>query len=91
MKIPVSVNFNDPAVPENARLIRPLVWQDENSYCVLLGPDPQNGIFGCGDTVTTALKKWDQQLKNKLSTVKKNEAIAQFIRESMNASVYTIH
>jgi hypothetical protein len=85
---PMRVNFNDPAVPENARLLQPIVWQDETSYYVLLGADPQQGVFGCGDSVVTALKDWNQRLQEKLAAEKNSQAIAQFIRESMNAYMY---
>lgn len=88
---PMQVNFNEPGLPENARLLQPLVWQDESSYCVLLGSDPQKGVFGCGDTIAAALRNWNQHLQQKLAAEKNSNTIAQFIRDSMNAYVYTIN
>lgn len=88
---PVRVNFADPAIPENARMLRPLVWQDEHSFCVLLGPDPKAGIFGSGETVPSALKDWDYRLKAAMATKKPGSELAQFIRDALNASVYEIN
>jgi hypothetical protein len=78
-------------IPENARTLRPLVWQDENSYCVLLGPDPKAGVFACGETVRSALKNWDTNLKSVLATKKTGSELAQFIQDALNASVYDIN
>lgn len=87
----VRVNYSDPAVPENARMLRPLVWQDEQSFCVLLGPDPKAGVFGCGETVNSALKDWDFRLKAAMATKKNGTELAQFIRDALNAAVYQVN
>lgn len=42
--------------------LNPAVFRQGNSYCVLYGPAPQNGIFGCGSSIDEALTDWEGNL-----------------------------
>lgn len=42
--------------------LKPAVFRDGDSYCVLYGEDPQTGIFGCGSSVDEALSDWEGSL-----------------------------
>lgn len=86
----VVVDFDDASLPENVRALRPLVWHDEKTYCVLLGSDPKNGIFGCGETVHAALEHWNWNLQERMLRPEADDDVAQFIRDSLNASGYKI-
>lgn len=46
--------------------LQPVVFAEGDSYCCLLGPDPQAGVFGCGDSPDEALKDWDKNLQERL-------------------------
>jgi hypothetical protein len=59
----VDLNFEDRSLPEAVRMFRPVVWHDEFSICVLLGSDPEFGVFGCGDTLEKALNDWSTNLE----------------------------
>jgi hypothetical protein len=63
----VSIDYNSAEVPQNVRVLKPMVYMDGPAYCVLLGPDPATGVFGCGDTLKEALEDWDVNYKTYVS------------------------
>jgi hypothetical protein len=90
MKVPeemvVHIDSSDLNIPGSVNALQPVVFHDGNSYCCLLGPDPQAGIFGCGSTVIDALQDWDNHLKERLSSSDENDEVAQYVNDTMNAS-----
>jgi len=87
----VAVNFDDPSLPEHARQLRPLIWHDGDAYCVLLGPDPQSGVFGCEKSLEAALDDWNNNVRERLAHPRNDDEVAQFIKDNLNASVYKIN
>jgi hypothetical protein len=87
----VDINFEDATLPETVRRLRPMVWHDESAFCVLLGPDTQAGVFGCGETIRNALADWDAQVREVLKSAKPADEVARYIKDSMEASVYKIN
>ena len=49
-------DYSSPLVPESIKLLKPLIRRDGNAFCILHGPAPEAGIFGCGDTPEEAMK-----------------------------------
>ena len=84
MKVPV--NFNSADLLNSVRVLRPLVYKDGDSVCVVLGPDPQEGVFGCGPTTEVALKDWDTHLKERISSHKEGDDVAGYILEKLKGS-----
>ena len=82
-EIKVEVDFSDKQVPESAKIFNPLVFKDGDSYCVVLRPDPQEGVFGCGRTPVEALKDWDEHLKEKKEITDPNDEVAFYINETL--------
>jgi hypothetical protein len=87
----IQLNFDDPNLPMVVRKLQPLVWHDEASICVLLGPDPQAGVFGCGPTVEEALKDWTDHVDEALASSPEGDEVVTYIRDVMNASVKKIN
>jgi len=58
----VTDDIEDKAVPEVIREFRLAVYRDGESFCFLLGDDPQGGIFVCGETKELVLSDWLQHL-----------------------------
>ena len=54
----VSVDYQNLSLPASVQHLKPSIFREGNAYCVILGPDPQSGIFGCGDTLEEALNDW---------------------------------
>src|SRR5947207_2664795 len=83
----VEINFDDTTLSESMRTFRPLIYQDGDAYCCLLGPDPQEGVFGCGKTPQEALSDWDTHLQDRIQHHSPNDEVAQYICDTLKASV----
>ncbi|RYD72049.1 MAG: hypothetical protein EOP55_19515 [Sphingobacteriales bacterium] len=49
-----------------AKIFEPDVFIEANNYCALYGKNPQEGIFGCGQSVEEALTDWEDNLHKAL-------------------------
>lgn len=65
-----------PAIYQNIKLeyphlavhiiqLDPHIYQDGASFCCLSGPNPVEGVFGCGETEQMALLDWEINLIKK--------------------------
>lgn len=80
----VDINFASKEVPESARVLMPLVFKEGDAYCCVLGPDPQDGIFGCGKTPMRALKDWDRNLRKRKRIKDPDDEVAFYINETLS-------
>jgi len=53
--------------------LKPVIFQEGNPFCCLLGTDPQAGVFGCGDSLKEAIADWDQHLKERIKAPIRND------------------
>lgn len=84
--IKVTIDLNDKKVPDSVKTFQPVLFKDGNSFCCVLGPDPQEGVFGCGDTPIEALKDWDKNLQQRKEVTDKDDEVAAFIHRIINPS-----
>lgn len=70
----VTVEYSDAAI-----LLKPVVFKDGDSFCCILGPDPQMGVFGCGNTPEEALEEWNDQLKLRLKRSNQDDEVVQMV------------
>lgn len=42
----VKIDFENARLPESVKTLRPLFFEDGTGFCCVLGPDPQDGVFG---------------------------------------------
>jgi hypothetical protein len=75
----IEMNYESPGLPETVRKLKPAVYKDGQSFCCLLGPDPQQGVFGCGKTASEALSDWDLHVKDRAVDHPFGDEIAEFI------------
>jgi hypothetical protein len=61
--IPVDYNSNE--MPDAVRRYQPILLNDGNEYCCLLGEIPEYGIYGCGDSPEEAIMHWNQKYLQK--------------------------
>jgi hypothetical protein len=78
----VDIDYSDVQLPESVKTFQPLLFKEGNSYCCVLGPDPQAGVFGCGDTPIHALQDWDKHLKE-YEPRDENDEVAMYIQETL--------
>jgi len=72
-------------LPESASVLRPALWQDGDEYCALLGPDPQEGVFGCGPTPQQAIQDWDLHLQERRAVHKPGDEVVAYVEEKLAA------
>jgi hypothetical protein len=65
-EVVLRIDYNSKDLPQSVRELKPTVYlEDKNTFCCILGEDPEAGIFGCGRTPFEALLNWDQHLQQK--------------------------
>jgi hypothetical protein len=75
----IELNYESPGLPDTVRKLKPALYKDGDSYCCLLGPDPQEGIFGCGNTQAEALADWDMHVKDRALDHPFGDKVAEFL------------
>jgi hypothetical protein len=81
----VKIDFSAPGIPSSVKMFRPLVFHDGDAFCCVLGPDPQLGVFGCGETLEKALTDWDGHLKEQISQDRESD-VSKYIVDTLEAS-----
>ena len=65
----IEIDYSDLGYPAKARKLRPHVFQNGEVYYCVYGPDPQVGIFGCGDTPLEAIEDWENDLQIRIEKI----------------------
>lgn len=63
----VDFDFDQDWVPKRAKKLRPHIYKDGLEYCCVFGPDPQVGIFGCGNDAEAAIMEWEDDLNERIT------------------------
>jgi hypothetical protein len=82
----VPVDYEAADIPPSVKEFKPAVFKDGPSFCVLLGPDPQTGVFGCGDTTDDALVDWDKHLQERARNPKDGDDLDEYIQDTLAVS-----
>ena len=85
-ELKVAIDLDDKDIPESAKTFQPVLFKDGNSFCCVLGPDPEEGVFGCGQTPVEALKDWDKNLQQRMKVTEKNDEVALYIQRVIDPS-----
>jgi len=59
----IRIDYDASDLPETAKELKPVLFREGNVICCLSGSDPRSGIFGCGSTLSEAIKDWDADFK----------------------------
>jgi hypothetical protein len=90
MRIPeemlVHFNYEAKDVPQTVRELRPVIFQDGNDFCCVLGPDMKKGIFACGLSPQEALKNWQRNLDQRIKNHSDNDEVANYVVDALKAS-----
>ncbi|MGN6491179.1 MAG: hypothetical protein ACTHLE_04225 [Agriterribacter sp.] len=79
----ITVDYDSHDLPAVAKIFKPVIYKDGTAYCCLLGPDPQAGIFGCGETPKEAVIDWEAHLQAGLVAGTESEGIIQYIKKRL--------
>src|SRR5690606_7178376 len=80
--IRVEIDLTSESMPRTIRTLLPAVYKEGDSYCCLLGPDPEQGIFACGNTPESALSAWEEQLRKRIIDADENDEVATYAKDA---------
>lgn len=83
-KAKIALNYEDPDLPGSVSQFKPILFKEGDSYCVLLGPDPQEGVFGCGDSPEAAMKDWVKHFNDEIDNPTEGNETTRFILDNLN-------
>ncbi|HQW16216.1 MAG TPA: hypothetical protein PKY86_05340 [Niabella sp.] len=90
MKIPaamqIDIDFEQDDLSKAVKDLHPVLWHDGQGYCCLLGPDPQEGILGCGMTKEEALSDWEINLRERVQTAGADDEVGQYVIDTLKIS-----
>jgi hypothetical protein len=76
----VFIDYESETIPQSVYVFRPVVYEDGNAYCCILGPDREAGVFGSGTTPKDAMEDWEKHVRELIAgPKKKNSSTAQYI------------
>jgi len=83
----IKIDFAMDGLPKSIKVFEPLLFLEGDVFCCVLGPNPQDGIYGRGDTEKEALLEWDKNLKDRIKSKDPNDSVAQYVIDTLNTSV----
>ncbi len=84
MKVPL--DYSDKLLSPAVRTFKPILFQDGEWFGCVLGPNPQHGIFGFGDTPAEAFNDWEKNLKERIRHPRKNDEVVKYIFEVLRGT-----
>lgn len=82
-EIKIDIDFRNENLPESARQLEPVVFKEAGSFCCLLGPAPETGILGRGNTPEEAVIDWDMQVQKLIQNRPENDPVAQYVIDTL--------
>ena len=82
MRVPL--DYADEELPASVRVFKPVLFIDGDSFCCVLGPDPQAGVFGCGDTSKEALIDWEKHLIDRINYNLGDDEVSKFLIDNLH-------
>lgn len=81
--IRVEIDLTSESMPRTIRTLVPAVYKDGDTYCCLLGPSPDEGVFGSGSTPEAALSDWEDQLRKRIINADENDEVATYAKDAL--------
>jgi hypothetical protein len=82
----LKIDMDSENIPASVKEFRPVVFKEGNAYCCILGPDPQTGVFGCGQSPAEAMQDWDRHLKDLIEKRPEGNPVAEYVTDTLAAS-----
>jgi hypothetical protein len=82
----ITLDYESPNLPRAVKEFRPTLYKNDEMYCCILGPDPEEGIFGRGATEDEAIQSWNNAFKERLQSKSKSDEVLQYIRDTLATS-----
>jgi hypothetical protein len=68
------------------RQFKPTLYAEGDLFVCVLGPDPEQAIYGRGATEDEAIQDWEAAFKERLKSKGENDVVAQFIKDTLATS-----
>ena len=78
------IDYEHADVPEPVKQFKPVVFREGNVFCCLLGPDPQSGIFGCGESQEDAIRDWNNHFLAEIDNPTEGNETTRYILDNLN-------
>lgn len=82
----VHVDYESSDLPATVRQFKPVIYEEGNAFCCILGPDRDKGIYSCGGSVKEAIHNWDASFHKRLSNYKEDDEVARFVLDTLSVS-----
>ncbi len=82
----VNIDYTDSALSAIVRQFKPVLFKDGELICCLLGPDRDQGIFGCGSTEDEAIKNWEDAFRERFESNNEEDEVAAYIKDTLAIS-----
>ncbi len=79
----IDIDYEDWPLTSATQKLQPIVFKEGDSFCCLLGPDPIEGIFGCGSSAYEAVTDWEQHLHDRMASASPGDKTAEFVRKTL--------
>ena len=80
--IPIDYEHTD--LPATVRQFKPVVFKEGDAFCCILGPDPQSGVFGCGDSKEDAIRDWNNHFLDEINNPTEGNETTRYILANLN-------
>ena len=89
-ELKVEIDFTDNQIPDSVKTFQPVLYKDGNEFSCVLGPGPEEGVYGRGETPLAALKDWDKNFQQRKKVNDKNDEVSLYIHRVLNPDENTI-
>jgi hypothetical protein len=80
----IEIDYQDWPLTSATQKLQPILFKDGEAFYCLLGPDPQKGIFGRGDSAYEAVIDWEQHLHDRLAENIGADQVTGYVKRSLN-------
>lgn len=84
----LQIDYDRPGIPISASILRPVIYIQGGKFHCFLGPNPENGIVGCGETPEKALQEWDENLTRRLELPGADDELKNFVQTQLRDSPF---
>ncbi|MBK1438445.1 hypothetical protein JHJ32_00470 [Parapedobacter sp. ISTM3] len=82
----IQLNYEDKNISLLVKELQPVVFQADEGYNCILGPDMQTGVVGYGDTIKGALASWESAMKKRMERADDGDEVALYATDMLQAS-----
>lgn len=87
----VYLDYESDKLPPLVRQLKPVLFEEDDHFCCILGPDMEHAVMGRGATEDEAISNWTADCKQRMQNKNPDDTVAQYLRDTLSASKYDIN